>query len=299
MANEVATKAQKTGLSTYLNNPAVKANIISVIGEEATQRFIADTVAVVQANPQLKECTNNSMLNASLTAHSLNLSLSPAMGQAYPVPFKDNKKGVTEAVFQIGASGYKQLAMRSGQYRKLVASAVKEGELKSYNPITEEIVFEPIMDPEVREKAKTIGYYAMFELLNGYRKEIYWPYAKMEAHASKYSQTYKADKKYGSKRSIWTNNFDAMAEKTMIRTLIRKWGIMSIENQTMRRAIEADMGVINDDGSVTYVDNQPDVVEEAHEAIEAGANTQEFMDVEFSEVPTSEEVNADNPFAEG
>lgn len=297
MANEVATK-QKTGLATYLNNPVVKANIVSVIGEEATQRFIADTVAVVQANPQLKECTNNSMLNASLTAHSLNLSLSPAMGQAYPVPFKDNKKGVTEAVFQIGAAGYKQLAMRSGQYRKLVVSTVKEGELKSYNPITEEIVFEPIMDPEVREKAKTVGYYAMFELLNGYRKEIYWPYAKMEAHASKYSQTYKADKKYRSSRSVWTNNFDAMAEKTMIRTLIRKWGVMSIENQAMRRAIEADMGVINDDGSVTYVDNQVDVVEEAHEAIEAGANTSEFTDAEFNEVPTADEANADNPFAE-
>jgi len=295
MANEVATK-QKTGLATYLNNPVVKANIVSVIGEEATQRFIADTVAVVQANPQLKECTNNSMLNASLTAHSLNLSLSPAMGQAYPVPFKDNKKGVTEAVFEIGAAGYKQLAIRSGQYRKLVVSTVKEGELKSYNPITEEIVFEPIMDPEVREKAKTVGYYAMFELLNGYRKEIYWPYAKMEAHASKYSQTYKSDKKYGSRRSIWNTNFDAMAEKTMIRTLIRKWGIMSVE---MQRAVVADMGVVNDDGSVTYVDNQVDVVEEAHEAIEAGANTSEFTDAEFTEVPTADEVNADNPFAEG
>jgi recombination protein RecT len=189
--------------------------------------------------------------------------------------------------------------MRSGQYKKIVASSIKEGELKSYNPITEEIVFEPIMDPEVREKAKTVGYYAMFELMNGYRKEIYWPYAKMEAHASKYSQTYKSDKKYKSKKSIWSTNFDAMAEKTMIRTLIRKWGIMSVKNQQMQRAIEADMGVINDDGSVTYVDNQPDVVEEAHEAIEAGANTQEFMDVEFSEVPTADEVNADNPFAEG
>lgn len=296
MANEVTTKAQKTGLATYLNNPVVKANIISVIGEEATQRFIADTVAVVQANPQLKECTNNSMLNASLTAHSLNLSLSPAMGQAYPVPFKDNKKGVTEAVFQIGAAGYKQLAIRSCQYRKIVASVIKEGELKSFNPITEDFEFDPILDPEVREKAKTIGYYAMFELLNGYRKEIYWPVAKMEAHASKYSQTYKADKKYGSKRSVWTNNFDAMAEKTMIRTLIRKWGVMSID---MQKAVDADMGVINDDGSVTYVDNQPDVVEEAHEAIDAGANTQEFMDVEFSEVPTADEVNTDNPFAEG
>lgn len=296
MANEVATKAQKTGLSTYLNNPAVKANIISVIGEEATQRFIADTVAVVQANPQLKECTNTSMLNASLTAHSLKLSLSPAMGQSYPVPFKDNKKGVTEAVFQIGCAGYKQLAIRSGQYRKIVSSVIKEGELKSFNPITEDFEFDPILDPEVREKAKTVGYYAMFELLNGYRKEIYWPVARMEAHASKYSQTYKADKKYGSKRSIWTNNFDAMAEKTMIRTLIRKWGVMSID---MQKAVNADMGVINDDGSVTYVDNQPDVVEEAHEAIEAGANTQEFMDVEFSEVPTAGEVNADNPFAEG
>lgn len=176
-----------------------------------------------------------------------------------------------------------------------MSSVVKEGELKSFNPITEEIVFEPILDPVAREKAKTIGFYAMFELVNGYKKELYWTVEKMREHASRYSQTFKADQKYGSKKSIWNTNFDAMAEKTMIRTLIRKWGIMSVE---MQRAVVADMGVVQDDGSVTYVDNQADVVEEAHEAIEAGANTAEFTDAEFTEVPTADEVNADNPFAE-
>jgi len=299
MANEVAkNEPTKMGITSYLTNPKVKANVASVVGEKKSQAFISSIVSAVQTNKLLAECTNASILNAALLGESLELPPSPQMGFFYMVPYKNRETGVSEATFQLGTNGYKQLAMRSGQYKKIVASSIKEGELKSYNPITEEIVFEPIMDPEVREKAKTVGYYAMFELMNGYRKEIYWPYAKMEAHASKYSQTYKSDKKYNSKKSIWSTNFDAMAEKTMIRTLIRKWGIMSVKNQQMQRAIEADMGVINDDGSVTYVDNQVDVVEEAHEAIEAGANTSEFTDAEFNEVPTADEVNADNPFAE-
>lgn len=296
MANEVANnKPTKMGITSYLTNPAVKANVATVVGEKRSQAFISSIVSAVQTNKLLAECTNASILNAALLGESLELPHSPQLGCYFMVPYKDRKTGVSEATFQMGCNGYKQLAIRSGQYRRIVSSVIKEGELKSFNPITEEIVFDPILDPVVREKAPTIGYYAMFEMVNGYKKEIYWPIAKMREHASRYSQTYKADQKYGSKKSIWNTNFDAMAEKTMIRTLIRKWGIMSVE---MQKAVVADMGVVQDDGSVTYVDNQVDVVEEAHEAIEAGANVSEFTDAEFTEVPTEEEVMKDNPFAE-
>lgn len=294
MANEVATKP-KVGITTYLTNPAVKANVAKVVGEQKSQAFISSIVSAVQTNKLLSECTNASILNAALLGESLELPHSPAMGNYFMVPYK-NKDGVSEAQFQLGWKGYVQLAIRSGQYKRIVASVVKEGELKSYNPITEEISFEPILDPDARAKAKTIGYYAMLELTKGFRKEIYWSVAEMEKHASTYSQAYRNDKKWKSSRSPWTTNFDAMGKKTVLRYIISKFGVMSVK---MQSAVEADMGVINDDGSVTYVDNQHDVVEEAHEAIEAGANTKEFMDVEFSEVPTADEVNADNPFAEG
>lgn len=146
------------------------------------------------------------------------------------VPFKDTKSGITKATFVLGWKGYYQLALRSGQYKNIEAVAIKDGELKSYNPITGEVELEPIMDPREREKAKTIGYYAFFELLNGFRKEMYWSKERMEEHALKYSKGYKAKKGY----TFWergAEGFDAMALKTMIRQLIGKYGIMSIEMQ--------------------------------------------------------------------
>lgn len=151
-----------------------------------------------------------------------------------------------------------QLAIRSGQYKKLNVVAIKEGELKRFDPLNEEIEVELIEDEEVRENAPTIGYYAFFEYVNGFKKAIYWSKAKMESHAMKYSAGYKAKKGY----TFWEKDFDGMAYKTMLRQLISKWGIMSIE---MEKAMVNDMAVINQDGTPDYVDNaeiiEADVVE--------------------------------------
>ena len=144
--------------------------------------------------------------------------------------------------------GYIQLAIRSGQYKKLNAMAIKEGELIKYDPLNEELEVRLIEDEIVRESTPTIGYYAMFEYLNGFKKAIYWSKEKMEAHANKYSQGYRARKGF----TFWEKDFDSMAIKTMLRQLISKWGVMSIEFQ---KAYEADMGVIHEDTSVEYVDN--------------------------------------------
>lgn len=143
-----------------------------------------------------------------------------------------------------------QLAIRSGQYKKLNVVAIKEGELDYYDPLNEEIKVNLIKDEDVRESTPTIGYYAFFEYVNGFRKAIYWSKAKMEKHALRYSMGYKAKKGY----TFWEKDFDAMAFKTMLRQLIGKWGIMSIEMQT---AFESDMAVINPDGSKDYVDIEP------------------------------------------
>ena len=274
---------EKTPLTVYLSKDAVKNQINNVIGGKNGKRFIASVVSAVQATPALQECSNPSILSAALLGESLNLSPSPQLGQYYMVPYNNKKKGCKEAQFQLGYKGYIQLAIRSGQYKKLNVLAIKEGELIRFDPLNEDIDVALIEDEDEREQAPTIGYYAMFEYTNGFRKAMYWSKKKMVAHADKYSQAFSKDAtggrypkvsyedflagKYPPQddwlySSFWYKDFDGMAYKTMLRQLISKWGIMSID---MISAMESDMGVIREDGTVDYVDNAPedDVVSEA------------------------------------
>lgn len=164
-------------------------------------------------------------------------------------------------------------------YKKLNVIAIKDGELVHFDPLTEEIEVNLIEDEEERENAETIGYYSMFEYTNGFRKAIYWSKQKMEKHALKYSAGYRAKKGY----TFWEKDFDRMAYKTMLRQLISKWGIMSIE---MQKAVSNDMAVIAEDGTPQYVDNYVDNVEETQE------QPQEVVaDVEVEEVKTNEAEN--------
>lgn len=251
--NNTLTKNQNAGqptISNFLTGVNVKNRINQMIGEKEGQRFIASIVSAVTTNPALQECDQLSILNAAFLGESLKLSPSPQLGQYYMVPFKDNNRGIKVAQFQIGYKGYIQLAIRSGQYKKLNVLAIKEGELVNYDPLNEEIEVNIIDDEVKRESAPTVGYYAMFEYTNGFRKAMYWSKAKMEAHALNYSQGYRAKKGY----TFWEKDFDGMAFKTMLRQLISKWGIMSID---MQEAYTKDMGAIDSTGNVTYIDNEP------------------------------------------
>lgn len=276
MANAVANaQQQKVGFATFCANPLVRQNIANVVGEKETPQFIASVVSAVQTNKDLAECTNSSIFSAALLGQSLKLSPSPQLGQFYLVPYKDHKTGISEAQFQIGSKGYRQLAIRSGQYKRIVTSVVKEGELKGFNPITEEYHFEPVMDMAIREKLPVIGYYASFTLINGFQKEIFWTKERMKEHAMKYSKGYRSDVQKGTQYTFWSKDFDGMAEKTMIRQLISKWGIMSID---MQKAYESDMGVLNESGDVRYVDNQEDdPAEVAQMEIEQNSNQEELV----------------------
>lgn len=267
--NTLQKSKSRLGMTAYLMQDAVKNQINQVIGGKDGQRFISAVVSAVNTNPMLQECTNQSILAAALLGESLKLSPSPQLGQYYMVPYDDKDRGKV-AQFQLGYKGYIQLAIRSGQYKKLNVLGIKEGELISFDPLNEEIEVKLIEDEEQREQAATIGYYAMFEYVNGFRKAIYWSKAKMEAHALKYSKGYASDKRKGTSWTFWSKDFDGMAYKTMLRQLISKWGIMSID---MITAYDADMAIINEDGSKTYVDNDPDVivVDQPMEVIEAPA----------------------------
>ena len=247
--NNLTRSTKRMGLTAYLTQEAVKDQINKVIGGKDGQRFISAIISAVQTNPALQECTNQSILSGALLGESLKLSPSPQLGQYYLVPFNDRERGKV-AQFQLGYKGYIQLAIRSGMYKKLNVLAIKEGELVRFDPLNEEIEVNLIRDEDEREKAPTIGYYAMFEYVNGFRKAMYWSKAKMEAHAMKYSKGYQAKKGF----TFWEKDFDSMAYKTMLRQLISKWGIMSID---MQNAIDSDMAVIQEDGTKDYVELEP------------------------------------------
>lgn len=264
---ETKNRLNAIPFASFINQGVIQNRIAKTIGSERGQRFITAIVSAVNNNSSLAECTNDSIYSGALLGESLNLSPSPQLGHYYLVPFKDKEKGKV-AQFQLGYKGYLQLAIRSGYYKKINVLDIKEGELIKYNPLDEEIEVNLIEDEEQREKTKTIGYYAMFEYTNGFKKTLYWSKSKMQDHAKKYSQGYRADLNKGTSYTFWSKDFDGMAFKTMLRQLISKWGIMSIE---MQNAVEKDMGVINEDGTVDYIDNKPveeSIIEQQDDSIE-------------------------------
>ena len=239
-ANEVANRPTFTAA---ISTKGYQKLINNTIKDPArAQRFVAAITSAVAVNPTLQTCDPATILSAALLGESLNLSPSPQLGQYYLVPYWNRKKGCNDAQFQLGYKGYVQLALRSGSYKRLNVLAIKQGELKRFDPLTEDVVVELITDEIEREKTPTIGYLAMFEYLNGFVKTIYWSREKMLAHADRYSH---ADYEAGNYpkqdewlySSHWYKDFDAMAFKTMLRQLISKWGIMSVDLQT---AMEQD-----------------------------------------------------------
>jgi recombination protein RecT len=262
--NSLIKKTQKQKFSVAIQSDAYKNLINNTLGNpKKAERFIAAVTSAVAVNPALQECDAGSIVSAALLGETLNLSPSPQLGHYYMVPFNDKQKGKV-ANFILGWKGYLQLAIRSGYYKKINVVAIKEGELINYNPLEEEIEVKLIEDEEQRENAETIGYYAMFEYLNGFRKAMYWSKAKMEKHADTYSKAFSLQKykelqagkipqadlwKYSS---FWYKDFDGMAFKTMLRQLISKWGIMSID---LQKAFEADIEAEQKE-SVQFVENE-------------------------------------------
>ena len=279
-SNKVMTKPK---FSVAIQTEQYQRLINNTLGDpNRARRFIASISSAVATNNDLQECDAGTILSGALLGEALNLSPSPQLGQYYLVPFKDKNKGKV-ATFILGYKGYIQLAIRSGYYKKINVIELKEGELKKFDLMTEEIEVDLITDDEKRENAKTVGYYAMFEYLNGFKKAIYWSKDKMIAHADKYSPAFTkkgyelllAGKvkqedmwKYSSH---WYKSFNDMAKKTMLRQLISKWGVMSIE---MREAFEKDETIIREDGTYQYVTEIDDSnvietkIEEHNESIE-------------------------------
>lgn len=287
--NEIA----RQGISSYLSTPAIKENIEGVVGKESTQAFISDVVACVQNNTQLAVCSNRSILSCALVAKSVNLPLTPQLGYAWLVPFKNKKKingqvtYIDEAQFQVGYKGYVQLALRSGQYKKLIATDVRKGEIVNYDVFNDEYELKCIDFEKRNEKDKkgnyiipVIGYYAKFVLNNGFTKEMFMSAEDMETYAKKYSKAYRGDIDKHTAYSFWTTRFDEMAKKTMLRQMLGKWGLLTAE---LEKAYIYDMSVVNEEGEPEYVDNQPDIGEPTIDPL-ADIEDAEFREIE-SDMP--------------
>lgn len=250
MSNQLQTQAKRPSFSVAITTEKYKAMVNrSIRDPKEANRFISAITSAVAVNPALQLCEPSTVLAGALLGNSLGLSPSPQLGQYYLVPFKNKAKydhgqlikpETTDAQFVLGYKGYVQLALRSGYYKHLNVIAVKAGELIHFDPLTEEVEISLNPDDLARENSASIGYLATFEYMNGFRKTIYWSREKMEAHALRYSKGYAAKKGY----TFWEKDFDAMAFKTMLRQLISKWGIMSIDLQT---AFEQDTVVDSGD----------------------------------------------------
>lgn len=286
--NTLQQKSASDSFSSFMALPAVKAKVYDIVAGKDGDRFITSIVTAVGTNPDLAQCDYSSILSGALLGEALKLSPSPQLGQYYLVPFnkkhkdkKGNWQTIKVAQFQMGWKGYKQLAQRSGQILQINAFEVKQGELEYYNYFDGEIKLNYIEDEEHRESLPTIGYYGFYKLINGYKEILYWSKNKMEQHARRYSQAYLSDLEKNTSHSFWTQNFDEMGKKTIIRQLLSKGAPLSSEYQV---AITKDMGVINDDGTVDYIDNEPifKEIEAAEEVKQIEPTTNDQAELEQS-----------------
>jgi recombination protein RecT len=252
MANEVVKKPQ-TGLQKFnamLENTRTQEYLTNVLGEKK-QTFVSNMVALVSSNKALSECDPSTIMFSCLKATALGLAIDPALGLAWVLPYRDNKNNTTVATFQLGAKAYTQLALRTAQYKKINVRDVREGEIVGEDFVSGEMQFKKL--EKDREKAPVVGYVAMFELINGFSKQLYMSIEEIDAHAKRFSQTYR--KGYG----LWADKDmrPKMAEKTVLKLLLSKWGVLSVE---MEQAIKSDSAVLGENNSVRYVDNEEDAI---------------------------------------
>ena len=243
---KLTTLARVKGL---LGNDQVKEKFNEVLKDKAPG-FIASITSLVSSSQNFEDVDANTIMQSAMVAATLDLPINPNLGFAYVVPYGG------KAQFQMVWKGFVQLALRTGQYRLLNAIEVYEGELISRNKITGEIV----LDETKRISDKVIGFVSFFRLVNGFEKTLYMSAEEMEKHAKRYSQTYKSTKKWVVEQSKWTTDFDAMALKTVIKLLLSKYGILSVQ---LQKAIQADQAVISEtkDGEAVYeyVDNAEEI----------------------------------------
>lgn len=307
-----AVQPKKLYFSQAMQTEKYKKLINNTLGDPVrAARFAANITSAVAVNPTLQECDAGTILAGALLGESLLLQPSPQLGQFYLVPFESKEKrdrqgnvikpACLKAQFVLGYKGYIQLALRTGQYKRLNVLEVKSGELGGWDPFEErfhEMHF--IEDFEKRAAMPTVGYIAHFEYINGFQKTLYWTADQMMSHADKYSPAFSAaaykkllngeipQNELWKYSSFWYKDFDGMAKKTMLRQLISKWGIMTAE---MTMAYERDGHVMMPDTAsgdlLPEVTDTPELSqqdEQEQPKIERTAKTMDLPEPEADEV---------------
>ena len=269
VAQKEKPKSSAILVKEIVSRDTVKKKFAEILGKKAPQ-FLASLTNVVSGSAQLKKADPNSIVASAFVAATYDLPIDGNLGFAAIVPYNNSRynertgkyEDHMEAQFQMMYKGFIQLAIRSGYYERMNYAVVYEDELDSYNPITGEIVFvtdfSQCTQRDEGKEDKVAGYYAWFRLKTGYSQELYMSKKAVDNHAKKYSQSYRSDMKKGTKKSKWTTDFESMALKTVIKLLLSKWGILSVD---MQRAIQDDQKVYDEDGNGGYGDNQPDAIE--------------------------------------
>lgn len=248
-------KENKFPIKTLFESPNVQQKLQALLNKNAAT-FTTSVLQIVNSNAMLRNADPMSVFNAACMAATLNLPLQNGLGFAHIVPYKNNKTGKYDAQFQLGYKGLIQLAQRSGQFKRLVAVPVYEKQLIAEDPING-FEFDWKQKPEAGEQP--IGYYAYFRLLNDFTAELYMTTHEVNEHAKRYSQTYRTYLQKKEKgqwaSSVWADNFEAMALKTVIKLLLSKQAPLSVE---MQQAVLADQAVVKDveNAEFSYPDNE-------------------------------------------
>ena len=245
-------------LQLYIRSDAAMDAIEKTIGDRK-QDFVSSLLSVANNNPLLQNCDPGEVIKAALKAASMRLPIDPNLGFAYIIPYKNGQLSkklghdVYDAQFQVGYKGFIQLALRSGEYRKINVTDVREGEYIRKDRESGEIEFAWVDDDAERNKLPVIGYLAYFKLHSGFEQRLYMTVAELTNHAKTYSQNFK---KWNSGK--WADDFAGMSRKTVLKLLISKWGPLSTELQI---AMRADQAALADDDAYRYVDNDKDGVD--------------------------------------
>ena len=249
--NKLAKKSNGTvgqaTLKSMINDERTKNKFKEMLGNKAAG-FLTSLMNTTNGNVQLQQADPNSILKAGAIAATLDLPIDPNLGFAYIVPY--NNKGKNEAQFQMGYKGFVQLAIRTGQYKRINVTELYEGQFESYDPITDELKY----NLDNRLSDEITHYVAYFQTINGFEKYNVMSKEEIENHAKKFSKT------YSYKGSSWQTNFNTMAKKTVLKLLLSKFGILSIEMQTAQKADQAVIREFDKNNiEVEYVDNENNI----------------------------------------
>lgn len=282
-----AQNPNQRSLAMVVRSDEAQSRIRDMLGDN-TQSFVTTLMSVVNQNIILKACEPWSVITAAITATSLDLPIEPSLGYADILPYWDNSdaakqanggRSIQKAQFQMRAKGFKQLAIRSGFYKFIHVSEVREGEYKGQNRLTGEHEFKWYKKDETRKAKKIIGYVSYFELLTGFSSTLYMTIDELEFHAKKYSKQYKSGGGQWADQhpTKTTTGFDRMARKTVMKLNISHNGVTSGQ---MQKALRADQAVANPDDTFDYVDNSKDAkpadnVDQTNPSADDGGNQEQ------------------------